>query len=198
MTHRGSVRGLASRSPTGRRDGSSLAQLRRVEPVRPDCQAALSLPIHMLRQLLISALAIGTLLSTAAPANGQNKPRTNVDQRVARLEAQVVKLQHDVDVERAARVQLGDDSHYYFGSVAIIVGIATLLIAIVALGATFAGYRLVRDYVTKEFDRRAGDAFDNQVGPLIDGKLDAATEKFDAELAKMVAAARQAMGQNPA
>ncbi|MCW3002641.1 MAG: hypothetical protein JWQ20_1939 [Conexibacter sp.] len=152
----------------------------------------------MPRSLAALGLVVLCLLSVAPPVLAASSPAPQpAPPAQAAVEVRVDALEGQLATERAVREKQGDDGNFYFGAVAIIVGVGTLLIAVVAIAFTFAGYRLVRDYVEKEFDRRANAAFAEQIGPLVDAKLQSAIAGYDEEYAKLVAATRKATGQEP-
>ncbi len=79
-------------------------------------------------------------------------------------------------------------------SVAIIVGVATLVITLIAILSTVAGYRLVRRYVTEEFRRSAEAAFDLHGRPMLDEKFDRVLEEWDEQLTTLLIQFRKSTG----
>jgi len=141
------------------------------------------------RRLACSLILAALLVSALVPASAASKIT------LSQTEAQISQLRQDLAVERAVREAQTTDANDYFNAVTIIVGVATLLIAAVAIGATVVGFRLVRDYVQKEFDQRIADAFEQKVTPVIASHFDEALATYDEPFAELAAQFRQGTSQ---
>ena len=100
------------------------------------------------------------------------------------LSARVSSLRKELQIATNDRQTAPDDAQYFMNVVLIIVGIATLVIAVVAIGSTVLGYRMVRSYVQAEFSSRADAAFNEHGRPLLDKAIEETYRRVEAKLSE--------------
>ena len=129
--------------------------------------------------IVVIAVPLGWVAGSASAAS----PQTTVHPASDQARSMMNNLERRIDSIEADEADAGDDAQYFFGVVTIIIGVATLLIAIVAVAATVLGYRLVRRYVEHEFARQVGKSFDERGRPLIEAGMSEMQVQVEGKLA---------------
>lgn len=130
----------------------------------------------------IVVASLSLLLMTAAvfpafaPAQQSRPPSRE------KLALQLRDLRAEVAEERSAREQLSDDSSMYFEFVAIIVAVASLIIAVIAVVVGFLGVRAIRQLVDDRVAGHAAEQFKKQGIPRLEEHFAELKERYDSEL----------------
>jgi hypothetical protein len=139
--------------------------------------------------VMLVFVAVG-LAGPILPASAFAQERSNPPAKSAsptpstmELEAELSDLKAQLAEEEEIRKEQQDDAQYFFQAVTVIIGAAALVVAIAAIGATIAGYTLVRRYVEAEFSKRAAEAYDEHGKPLLERRADEMQAQVNAKLA---------------
>jgi hypothetical protein len=143
-------------------------------------------------QLSTTALAAGGVPRPTSSPQSVTAHRTSAEGLQPARE--IVALQQQLDVATESLRNNQYNAQNYFDVVLIIIGTATLVIALVAIGSTILGYRVVKRYIQLEFTRRADAAFDEHGRPI----LEAAVATLEASVTSKLADVDTALAEQVA
>jgi hypothetical protein len=125
---------------------------------------------------MTTVLVIATLLCVTGSSVAS--PGQMLQQRVERVEARL-------DGDREARTQQADTTSQDMTLVTIFIGVAALVITVVAVGTAIMGYRAVAHYVDAQMSKRIDVAIDETISTRVDAHLDGRLERFDQRLSRL-------------